>query len=309
MSVTDCMCIKNGMQLVNREFVYTAKYRIKTDDRSMTGYQVLSGATLVGPHPFPSYYATFVLFGDSDANAFMKLPTIDQDEENGSVWIATATWSPIKGEEESDEHTSREDPLLRPVIYSREWEEIQIPVEQGWNKEELPGIERDAETLGPIENAAGQEPSTPIMKSKRIPVMIAEKNYATLAEIDAIEQTYGDTLNNATYATYAKGECCFRGINASKPKYEGGKRYYTGAIRIACQRGGWDYEMVNRGFKYLDGGELKEAQVLDPTTNEKVPVAEPINLELDGSETPAGQTGKIINYRHRPYTNFGALGV
>ena len=207
MSVTDCMCIKNGMQLVNREFVYTAKYRIKTNDRSMTGHQVLSGATLVGPHPFPSYYATFVLFGDSDANAFMKQPTIDQDEENGSVWIATATWSPIKGEEESDEHTSREDPLLRPVIYSREWEEIQIPVEQGWNKEELPGIERDAETLGPIENAAGQEPSTPIMKSKRIPVMIAEKNYATLAEIDAIEQTYGDTLNNATYATYAKGEC------------------------------------------------------------------------------------------------------
>ena len=309
MAVTSCKIIWNNFRLVNRESIYTAKYRIISDTRNMSAYTVISQATSSTPDPFPAYFSTYNLLGESDPSAFLKEATCDPlDEENSTHFIGTAIWSPINGEEETDPHTSRENPLARPTIYWREWEEINVPVEKGWNNPALPGINRPADTLGPIQNAAGQEPSSPIIKSKRIPVMVAQKNYATLAQIDAIQQTFGDSVNDSTYANYPQGEACFRGITASRPQYEGGVRYYTGTIRVAFQKGGWDYEMVNRGWKYLLGGELREATVADQNGNQ-VPVAEPINLEIDGSRTPDGQIGTIINYRHRPRVDYNAMGV
>lgn len=310
MTVLSCSCTDNSLRLQNREFIYSATYRILTDDRAMAAYNVLDGAALSSPHAFPSYFSTYALFDDADASSFMKDVTIDQDAKNATVWTATATWSPIKGASEADAHTSRTDPIIRPVIYSREWEEIQIPVEEGWNQEGLPGIGRTANTFGPIQNAAGQEPSTPIIKSKRIPVVVAKKNFTTLDEIDQLERNFGDSLNDRAYLGYAKGECLFRGMSVSEPKFEGGTSYFTAVIRIACQRGGWNYEMVNRGWKYLDiAGELAEAKVKDPDTGENVPVSEPINLELDGTRTPDGSIGTIINWRHHPYVNFDQIGV
>lgn len=299
----------NSMGLRNREFIYRARYRIETDDRSMSAYQVINAATLASPHPFPSYFATFAMWGDSDVSSFMQEATCEpMDEKNTTKWIAEAIWSPIKGTEANDDFTSRENPLTRPVIYSLDWEEISIPVENGWNEQELPGIGRAEDTFGPICNAAGQEPSTPILKTKRIPVVIAEKNYATLADIHAIEQAYGDTLNNAAFLGYPEGDALYRGINASKAKYASGTQYYTGIHRVAFQRGGWDYEMVNRGWKYLEGGELKEATVKD-INGEEVPVSEPINLTLAGTPTADNDYGTVINYRHRPKTDFSALGI
>lgn len=309
MIVEECKIVSNSMQFTNRELTYTARYRIKTDSRDGAAGDVLSKATGVGPNPFPDDFSTFSLYGHDDPSAFMQRAKCDPlDDMTTSIWIADATWSPLKGSETKDKHTSREDPLSRDVIYALEWEEITLPVEQAWNVEELTGISRVADTFGPIQNAAGQEPSTPIVKTKRLPVVVAEKNYATLADINAIEQGFGDSLNDAVLFGYAKGECLFRGINASKAKFEGGVQFYTGAIRIACQRAGWNYEMVNRGWKYLDSGDLKEATVKDANGN-RVPVSEPINLELDGSKTADGDIGTVIKYRHRPFVDFGILGI
>jgi hypothetical protein len=284
-------------------------YRIVTDDRSMSAYTVISEATSATPDPFPDYFSTYNLFGETDNSSFMQEADCRPlDEKNASVWLAKAVWSPIKGTESTDNHTSREDPLSRPVRYGLEWEEISIPVEKGWNQVELSGLSRSVNTFGPIQNAAGQEPSSPILKTKRIPVIVAKKNYASLGTINAIEQTYGDGLNSDTFYGYSAGECLFRGINASEQKYEGGTAYYEGSIRIACQKGGWDYEMVNRGWKYLDNGELKECTVSDKDGN-KVPVSEPANLELDGSQTPDGAIGTVIPWRHRPLVAFSGLGI
>ncbi|MEM8668722.1 MAG: hypothetical protein AAGG48_14475 [Planctomycetota bacterium] len=309
MTVQSCHLVRNRFRLVNREFIYYGKYRIETDDRSQSAYEVLSQATLSLPDPFPDYFATYSLYGTSDPSAFMQEADCDaQDDKTTSIWIANAVWSPIRNTEASDTHTSRSNPLSRPVIYSREWEEISVPVEKGWNNEALTGISRAADTEGPIQNAAGQEPSTPILSTKRIPVIVAKKNYATLNEIDAIESTYGDSLNTGTFGAYSAGECLFRGITASQARYEGGVQFYTGTTRIACQKGGWSYAMVNRGYKFLDSGVLTEATALDDSGNE-VPVAEPINLELDGSRTPDGSIGTIINYRTKPRISFSGIGV
>lgn len=309
MTVIRCELVTNDVQLASREFTYSGKFRITTDDRSMSAFDVLNQATLVGPNPFPAYFATYLLYGISDPSAFMQAADCRQLSDNeASTWIANATWSPIKDNEETDDHTSRENPLNRPVVYYREWEEISVPIEKAWNETALTGIGRAVETLGPIQNAAGQEPSTPIMTTKRIPIYVAEKNYATQAEIDDLERTYGNTLNNGNYGQYSAGECLFRGVSSSKPRYEGGQRYFTGTIRIAAQRGGWTFAMVNRGFKVLEGGVLKEATVQDKN-GKQVPVSEPVNLELDGSKTPDGQIGTIIDYRLQEKTDFSAIGV
>ena len=316
MTVQSSELISNTMRLQNREFVYTAKFRIKCSRRDMSAYAVVSGAVFAGPHPFPAYFSTYSLSGVSDASSFMQSCDVQPlSDEDSSVFIANATWSPIKDSESDDDHTSRENPLNRAPIYSLEWEEVSRPVENAWNQVDLPGVTdffglpRATDTFGPIQNAAGQEPSTPILKSKRIPVIVVEKNYATLDAINAVEKEFGDSLNDATFNTYKKGECAFRGIRASKPKFEGGVAYYTGTIRIACQVGGWNYEMVNRGWSFLnDDGDLQEA-TFKGENGEVVPVAEPINLAIDGKRLEDGKIGTVIDYRLSPFKNYSELGI
>jgi hypothetical protein len=90
-------------------------------------------------------------------------------------------------------------PTSWPTEYWLEWTEEQVPVKDVRNVSALPGANRDADTVGPIINGAGEEPVDPVFKLVRYPILCCQKAYATLNEIVALNTTYQDTTNNASF--------------------------------------------------------------------------------------------------------------
>lgn len=323
MTVTSSHCVKSKFNIADRKVIYDALFRVKTDDRTQHEIDVFSEAQLASPDPVPAYYATYNLRGKTDVNAFAQdISHNRKDEKNASYHLFRVKWSPITGDPLNDQ-TSQTNPLLKPVERWVEVETILVPAEAGWNKEALPGIGRGADTYGPIQDAAGQEPSTPIMVPKQVIVIVSEKNFATLEEPLAQDITYHNSLNTNTIFAFApydgasEGEALYRGATFSRRQYGGGISYFTVQRRVAIQAGGWDYAMVNRGWKYLGPDPkvqtspptvLLEATVKDKDGNE-VSAASPINLELDGSKTADGDIGTIINWRTSPKLDFGDLDL
>lgn len=310
MAVVSCALIDDDAAVDDGKPIYTAKYRVVTDTRNQPAPSVYYGAQSALPDPLPAYYSTYLLGGFADVNVFAKGAKIKRIKSDGSLgtrWEIDITWSP---QEPNDrEQTHDDNPLTEPVRRWIEFEDIQEPIEKARNIEALTGLGRAAETEGPIQDAAGGEPSSPLMRTRRVPVLCARKNYATLDEIIAIEATYGNTVSNATYKGAAARHAAYRSIECSQPQIGGGIEYYTGVIRIAFKNSEWYFPMVNRGFAYFnDAGELVEATVKDKDGN-KVPSAQPVLLQLDGKRLPDGEIGTVINWLTESEANYSTLGV
>lgn len=318
MSVVSSHCVDDWLQLADRKFSYGATYRVVTDSRNDAALEVLLGAVSATPHPVPAHFASYSLFGSSDSSAFAQtydVKRIKDGEEGklGKYWLVTVGWAlPDKAD---DDATSQEDPLSRPVRYNVEREEMQVIVEEGWNEEELPALGRAEETLGPIVNAAGGEPGTPLTKTIRVPVLVARKNFATLEEVVAIQQAYEDKLNDGDFFGAPEKTALVREVTISDELFGGGIEYREATFRIAIFHDGWSIPLVNRGYRHwkiLDGDEeptLIEAKVWDEVEGREVPSAEPVNLELDGFKTPDGEIGTVINYRVHDTASFAGMGI
>lgn len=308
MSVVSSSLINEWSELSDRVRKYYATYDVVTDDRDMSIKDAVAGAQSASPDAVPAYFATYSLLGDTDVNAFCQTIKGKRKSPADVTRITVdVEWFPITGDP-SNTTTNSDNPLTVPIEQWVEWEEIQVPVDEGWNEEALTGISRAADILGPIQDAAGGEPSAPIMKAKKIPVLATQKNYATWQEITAIALTFADSLNDATFYGAPEGEALYRGAEISRRQYAGGTSYYTGVHRVAFLGGGWSFAMVNRGWAYLDGGVLKQATIKDSDDND-VPVSSPINLELDGTRTADGDVGTIIHYRTSPKLAFSGIGI
>lgn len=309
MSVTASELIDDSAGAVDGKQTYKAVYRVTTNDRDQPAPSVYYEAQAALPHPVPVYYATYALNGFTDVNCFAKSIQINRSKKDGSgglIWIVEVEWSTM--EPQDREQTSSDNPLTEPVRRWVEFEDVQEPVEEALNIEALPGISRPAETRGPIQDAAGGEPSSPLVRTRRVPVLCARKNYATYTEILAIEATYGNTVSNGVYKGAAARCAAFRSIQSSEPQFGGGIEYYTGVIRVAFKDTAWYTQMVNRGFAYLDSGDLKEATVKDKDGQE-VPSSQPVLLELDGTRTPDGDMGTVINWLTEDEADYSGLGI
>ena len=313
MAITEVRLTEEDFDLSDRKRTYNATYRVKSD-ADPAAVLILAGAQLAAaPATVPALFATYSLKGATDANAFCQSLSCKREGSADSLrFVVSASWSPIEGDP-SDDFDTESNPLTRPVRYSGAWEEVQLPIEEGWNEEALTGIDRSAETLGPIVNAAGIVPATPFMRTIRLPSLIAKKNYSTLNEIWTIGGTFNDALNSAAFKGRAAGEALYRGIEASEMQYAGGVNYYEGTHRITFYGGGWKQALVNRGFASLEEDDEGEP-VLQPikiknAIGKEVAPSEPQNLELDGTRTPDGQVGTVINYRTSPKVDFSTLGI
>jgi hypothetical protein len=308
MAVIKSELINERSELVDRQKRYYATFKITTDSRGMTCKAAYAAAQSATPHPVPAPYSTYSLLGDTDVNAFCQtIKPKRKSEKDATHIVVDVEWFPIVGDP-ANAFTSEDNPLAVPIERWVEWEDIQVPADEAWNEEELPGIGRNADTLGPIQDAAGGEPSAPIMKTKKIPVLCLQKNYATLGEITALALTFADALNSATFYGAPERTALYRGAEISRPQYAGGTTYHTAVHRVAFLGGGWSFAMVNRGWAYLESGNLVQATIKDQDDND-VPVTSPINLQLDGTRTPDGQIGTIIHYRTSPKLAFSGLGI
>lgn len=303
------------------QFTHFAQYRVICDDRQMTGMSVLFGGASATPDPIPSWKSTFALFGDVDLNAFaLKFkPRYQNPEGSNRIWLVDVEYGP--DENPDDDWTNDQDPLLRPVRIDGDEEEVQEICEQGWNEEALTGLGRAADTFGPIENAAGKEPGTPLIKAVRVPVLVFRKNFkdggtSALAQIMTLAATYVDKLNNATFYGAAAGKAIVRSIRPSEEMIAGGVKYREATIRVAAYNKGWSFPMVNRGYEYLyntgtEGSPVWELRMArKPDENGKLQlVSEPVNLTLGGTISADGTLGTVINWRTSDKVDFAGLGV
>lgn len=305
MGVQSSKCIKNGFSFSDRKKSHTAVYEVRTDDRTMAGEDVVAGAQASSPDPVPAAFATFALFGGSDANAFCQEITAEQPEPVNAAqkWHVNVKWFPIEGDPE-DDTTNADDPLSRPLRFHSTTEEILEIVENGWNVEELPFLSRAPDTYGPIVTAVGDRPGTPLVRPRKAQVLIITKNFATLAEILALQDAFVDKLNQSPFYGAPKGKAIVRDIIPSQEMFAGGTAYREAEFYIAAYRKGWNFPMVNRGFNYA-----KDGAKLPITKDGATLVAEPELLELDGTLTPSGALGTVINWRLSEYAEFAGMGI
>lgn len=305
MGVESSKCIKNGFSFADRKSSYTAVYEVMTDDRTMDGKSVVAGAQSSSPDPVPAAFATFSLFGGSDANAFCQEITAEQPEPANKAckWHVSVKWFPIDGDPE-DDTTNQDNPLTRPLRFHSTTEDIMEVVENGWNVEELSFKSRAADTYGPIYNAVGDRPGTPLVRPRKAQVLVITKNFATLAEIMALQRNFVDKLNSSSFYGAGKGKAIVRDITPSQEMFAGGTAYREAEFHIAGYEKGWNFPLVNRGFNYA-----KDDAKLPITKDGGALVAEPELLELDGTLTAPGDLGTVINWRLSDYANFSGMGI
>lgn len=317
MAVSSCTLIDDGCDLDSEgNFTHWAQYRVICDSRQDTGLEVLLGAALSSPDPIPSFKTSFSLNGSSDPNAFAQSFKAKREnvKDAAARWIVDVSWSPSNGDPD-DDWTTSEDPLSRPPRINIDAEEVQVIVEEGWNEEALTGGSgggRAADTFGPICNAAYQEPGTPLVQPRRIPVLVFRFNVADLSDVVTLINTYEDRLNSDTFYGAPEGTCLVRSIVGSDDMFAGETHYREVEIRIAIFDQGWSYAMVNRGYEYLlDSGDSWSLVMARKADEEGVLqlVTEPVNLELDGTRTPDGEIGTIIHWRTRPKVAFSGMGI
>lgn len=310
MAITEVALIDEDFSFGDRKRTYTASYRVLSD-ASIGSRAALEGAQLVSlPDTVPLLFSTYSLLGDADANSFCQdMSCKRQKAADRTRFQVDVSWTPIDGDEDDDSDTDS-NPLLRPVRYSGDWEEVQVPIEEAWNLDALTGLtpSRAVDTLGPITNAAGVVPGSPFMRTIRLPVLVAKKNYATLDEIWVIGADFTDSVNDATFKGRPAGEALYRGIDSGEQQYAGGRAYYEGTHRIAFYGGGWKVSLVNRGFASLVSGVLTAIKVKNAAGKEVAP-SEPQNLKLDGTRQTDGVLGTVIDYRTSPEADFDTLGI
>lgn len=323
-SVLKSECIDNDWSLGDRKHRYSAKYRVTTDTRAMSGLAVAILAQSATPDPLPAYFASYALYGASDPSALAQdfSGSTPDPDKHATVWIFSVGWRPLEGDQD-DDHTSQDNPLDRPLRIRVDQEEVEELVENGYNDDALPNVNlpgetggRAADTFGPICNSAGQQPDTPLTRPRKIDVLVIRKNFATIDEIVALRNAFNGKLNNATfYGAPARKALC-RSITMSDEMSAGGVEYREAEFQIAGDPNGFSIPLVNCGWKHFnDDLDLVEAKVLDKEATEEagsdvfVPVSEPVNLDLDGKKVADGETGTSLGWRVNDLADFSGLGI
>jgi hypothetical protein len=83
-------------------------------------------------------------------------------------------------------------------------------------------------------------------------------------------------------------------------------RYWSITTELVFRQTGWNLQLPDVGFNFLDGGQKKRAWVVDPDSNEKVPAVNPVALNANGSLKAAGQLPDILTRRVNREVNFSA---
>jgi hypothetical protein len=82
--------------------------------------------------------------------------------------------------------------------------------------------------------------------------------------------------------------------------------YWAITTELAYRQTGWNLQLPDVGYNYLEGSEKKRAYVIDPDTNEKVAAVNPVALNSDGTLKAANQLPDILDRRVNREVDFSS---
>lgn len=319
MAVLTSFLVQNGTPMEEDERgrrTYEVSWEVTTNDPTDSPLEVLTIARTLGGinNPVAGRGAAYSFGGSSDLGSFARRFSVAKLDAPNSLtkWVVTAHYGPVE-DGETQTQLQQVNPLLWPTQFWINWVEEQVPLEKARNVDAMDQITRPALTEGPVVNAAGQEFTTPAMKTVFHPIINAQKNYATLEEIYELNADFQGTTNDSTIFDGLFPPRTVRFLTAESGQIQnvGSTFYYTGVIRLEVNLKTWDREILNIGYKSLEDGVLTTIQIPDED-DVLEPVSEPVQLNADGTRGDDETAANYIKYRDledAQYDDPGGLGI
>lgn len=227
--------------------------------------------------------------------------------DNRAVWAWTVTYTTPPPVEFGVFSTVA--PISRAAVYDIRYLERERVLDKARNVAALShgdgkGGNRAANTLGPIVNAAGKRPDEPIVVTERLPVLVIRKNYATLAEIAGLNNTYFNTTNSDTVqSVYGPRSLRYLLTTSLGQLQENGTSYFPAETEVVVE-GSTDLTLDNVGYEYWDAAAANWVRAKDKDGD---PTGEPINLKTDGDK--GGDNTTTLTYRYLSAVPYASLFV
>lgn len=273
----------------------TRKYLATFDSPISNEYTALATAQSMGPNPLPARRAQL-----AGTNIFANNIRGSHLSEKGTLWVFDVTFSPPPDGE--DEEQQNENPLLRPAVFNVDYRDEEYVVKKARNVENFGQVfggapDRPAGTLGPITNSLGKRPDEPIVRTRRVGVIVIEKNLPDLGAILDRNEDYQDTANSDEIVlgtkTFSARRLKFEVCRSLGKQIENGVTFYPSVTEIGIYKT-TDLTFDNVGYDYFD---LAEQDIVRATDNDGNDLAEPTNLELTGVPRPIDAAPLQITYR------------
>ncbi|MGL4513834.1 MAG: hypothetical protein ACRCT8_12145 [Lacipirellulaceae bacterium] len=299
-------------------YVYAAEWLVYTDDPTDDQLVVLHQGRTVGPDPLPDWMTIYALGSSLDVSAFAQSFRVDPVEPvrrqhnpgtgvvtaHGAKWRVAVTWSPLgEGKSPLETQTQFDSPLLIPTHH--------------WTDHQRETRTVDADHTGaPVVNSAGQPLDEAIEEEVELTTLVFRKNFATAAEIRALDRAFGNKLNSDPFGGYAALHCKCLPLRKSKPFYANGVTYYRATARVLCASEPFTEKRLDRGFKVnaTVGGAPTVALAGAPLIDALgavvgwSPLNEPAPLAADGTVLPPGAARRLLTIQRRPAVSFAAPG-
>lgn len=239
-------------------------------------------------------------------------------EGNRRVWYWDVTYSTL---DRGDGHAQlQENPLLRPPVWDLDLVDSDERITLARNVYTLAraagGQQRTAGTLGPIVNAAGEQPDEALVRPTQNPILVGRVNKASLGAIAALITAYRNTANSGYILGFAARTLQFLGARSLGRTEENGFAYFPCEIRIevvdttdlVIDNVGWHHwQLVDE--EGVQNWKLSRAQVEVVDSGgraTKADAAAPVNLNNDGTLGSDAAPTSIV-YRHRTDVSYASL--
>lgn len=327
---------ESGSSDANQQTSYKSVYKIQQTDTGSRGsaYDLITAAqALMSGDILPVYGDNFVDAGTTDLDAYAQTFTwsMTHGANHEKILQVEVGFAPASGSDPG--RLSEPDPLLWPTEYWVEWTEEQVVLREARNVDDLTFILRSANTLGPVVNSCGVDFTDPPMKTIYYPVLHCQKFYETLDEIIALNTSFQNTTNNATFFGSDQRTAKYLGTESGRIQKLNGTSCYAGITRIWFKKETWDRKILNNGWTHFeynspgvsirykqDGTTPKQFQNLAYDTKQATaaeeadddsttPASEPLNLTLDGTLLGPEAEAVYLAYRDLEEVNYAGLGI
>ena len=286
-----------GSGVVGQGNKYTTEHLVESNSINDGPLSIALGALGSTPHPVPSMWAAYSVGNDYDNSVVVKNRStrLHAYTKGGALWIVTTSYE--RPGDDTEEDAGGSNPLTRPIRYRVEW--------ANYTKILYKDVTGKA-----IVNSAGQRFMDPMEVDDQRPVLVADKNVATLQEAVSLGLTYKNAVNTDTFYGAGPRQAKVQSITCGDQQVEENVAFRAMTIRVEFNEDKWDREVLDVGIA------VKETEAVDsPLIVAKDaagnPYGQEVNLAADGTILGDGEDAlfKQPPFRVYPELSFSGLGI